>query len=101
MACPATKSANYSAGGRVSRRESQVRTGLPAGGNGPRTLGPLSGTVCLLDRPSGPSALSARAEPRERDRGFESLFPPAQSQRRVSIRRAFRNPPGGTTLAVA
>jgi hypothetical protein len=26
-------------------------------------------------------------------------FPPAQSQRRVSIRSAFRNPPGGTTLA--
>src|ERR1700680_725003 len=38
-ACPATKSANYSAGGRVSRRESQVRTGLPAGGSRIRTFG--------------------------------------------------------------
>ena len=39
MACPATKSANYSAGGRVSRRESQVRTGLGAGGRWIRTFG--------------------------------------------------------------
>src|ERR1700730_13924500 len=51
----------------------------------------LENVLASAERPDGASG----------NRKFESILPPAQSQRRVSIRRAFRNPPGGTTLAVA